>query len=188
MNKYAVLVLTALLALFCSTGMRVLAADEVALVKVVPASVKVAQFGADDKEICKAQELSDGNDRTRWMCRTPVAPLYLEFDLGLSTSVGKLRFANYFTGNNPTRGLKLVDIFITAKPFSAADTTAPLLSKTMTISDATGPAWTDILLDTPQTGQYITLRVKNNWGAPIYAANELEIYTVTDAEVEENIE
>lgn len=185
MNKYAVWVIAAIFAIFVSSNMRLAAAEDTATVKVVPATIKVAQVGADDKEICKAPELSDGNDRTRWMCRTPVVPLFLEFDLGKSALIGKLRFANYFTGNNPTRGLKLVDIFISEKPFSAADTTAPLLSKTMTISDATGPAWTDILLEKPQQGQYVTLRVKSNWGAPFYAANELEIYTVAEEAVEE---
>ncbi|HEY3417471.1 MAG TPA: discoidin domain-containing protein, partial [Armatimonadota bacterium] len=152
--------------------------------KVGSAAVTVTQFAPDGKAVGKVTELTDGNPLSRWLCRqdqspAPLTPIRLSFDLGVERTVVKLRLANYFTGQNFDRGCKTMDVFVGMVPLPAPDA-KPLVAETpLKISDANGPAWTEILLPKPVKARYLTLRITANWGAAgRYAANEVEIYTV----------
>jgi len=151
--------------------------DTAPFYKVDSAKVTVMQYGPDDKAIGAASELTDGNARSRWICRTPVPPLRLGFDLGTACLVSKIRIANYYTGQNFNRGFKVVDIFVGDTLAPVTGGTPAVAAKELKISDAAGPGWTDILLDKPVKGRIVTIRVQSNWGGQFYAANEVEIYS-----------
>ena len=171
---WAVVILTAVF--FGWAAPYALAADE--LNKVGPATVTATQYDTKDKEVGKAPELTDGNAKTRWLCRTADVPLRVVFDMGVARTVGKVRIANYFTGQNFERGFKVVDIFVGDGPAPAKDGTPAAADVEVKISDKDGPAWTDIALAKQVKGRYVTVRVKSNWGGNGYAANEVELYTV----------
>jgi len=158
------------------------AADTPTLNKVGSGTVTATQYSPDDKEIGKAAALTDGNDQTRWLFKpadpTKELPLRLTFDMGIARTVGKVRIANYFRQTNFERGLKIVDFFVGDTSLPVKDAKPTIADVEIKMSDKTAVAWTDIVLAPQVKGRYVTIRVKSNWGAPAYAANEVEIYTV----------
>lgn len=154
------------------------------LQKVDPAAVTVTQYAPDDKVVGLAPELTDGNDRTRWICRNVTdqnLPLRLVFDLGKALTVGKVRIANYYTGANFNRGIKTVDVFVGDALAPAAGGLPAAADVEVKISDAAGPAWTEIPLANPAAGRLVTVRVNSNWGGGSYAANEVELFAADTA-------
>lgn len=171
------------LCLLWLTAGSVLAAEDSPLHKVGAAAMKAAQYATDGTVAGKLTELTDGNTTTRWMCRPDakpeaVVPIRLVFDMGNARTVGKLRIANYFTGNNFDRGFKVVDVYVSDTIAPATGGQPTVADQQIAISTANGPAWTDITLAKQVKARYVTVRVKSNWGGSVYAANEVEIYTV----------
>ena len=166
----------AVTAVFFGWATAALAAEE--LNKVGSATVTATQYDTKDKEAGKAPELTDGNAKTRWMCRNADVPLRVVFDMGVGRTVGKVRIANYYTGSNFNRGFKVVDIFVGDGPAPATGGTPAAADVEVKMSDKDGPAWTDIALANQVKGRYVSVRVKSNWGGNAYAANEVELYTV----------
>ena len=156
-------------------------ADPATLTKIDPATLTVTQYAPDGTVVGKVTELTDGDEGTRWIFRTTQTPaqylpLRLQLDMGTAHTVGKVRIANYFTGANFIRGFKTVDLFVGDALAPATGGTPDAADVQVTISDAKGPAWTDVALAKPATGRYVTVRVKANWGGNTYAANEIELY------------
>ncbi|MEI6518448.1 MAG: discoidin domain-containing protein [bacterium] len=148
-----------------------LSADAAPLNKVGTAAVTVTEGTVAAKIV----ELTDGDVKTRWIMRTGVPQTRLVFDMTAPRTVGKIRVANY-PGANATRGIKDVDVFVGDAPAPAADGT-PAVAKTQIAISTEAVVWTEIALPKPVKGRYVTLRIISNWGAPAYAANEVEIYT-----------
>lgn len=157
----------------------VTAADD-PLHKVGTTAMTAALYATDGTVAAKPAELIDGNPATRWIWRTPeqYLPLRLVFDMGVARTVGKLRIANYYTGQNFERGFKGVEIFVGDALPPATGGTPVVAEMQVAISTKDGPAWTEIALKQPVKGRYVSVRVKSNWGGSSYAANEVEIYTV----------
>ena len=153
-----------------------LAAEQ--LSKAGSATVTATHYDTKDKVVAKAPELTDGNAKTRWLCRTSDVPLRVVFDMGVERTVGKVRIANYFTGQNFDRGFKVVDIFVGDALAPATGGTPAAADVQVKMSAQDGPAWTEIALANPVKGRCVTVRVKSNWGGNAYAANEVELYTV----------
>lgn len=157
------------------------------LTRLASTLVTATQYAPDGKELGKAPELTDGNATTRWLFHSSATPekdlpMRLVFDMGSARTVGKVRIANYGNRQNYDRGLKLVDIFVSDTLAPATGGTPAAANIQIKMSDATGPAWTDITLAQPVKGRYVTVRVQSNWGGNAYAANEVELYTAeTDA-------
>lgn len=165
------------------------------------AAMTVKQYAPDDTVVAKPLQLINGKTTTSWQCKTAAAParfvpMRLVFDLGLQRTVGKVRIANYFAAAPPPAtgpvaaapapapvpdmkcGFKVVDVFVGDVIPPDDGGMAAVADKEVAISTATGTAWTDIALDTPVKGRYVTVRVKSNWGGDAYAANQVEIYTM----------
>lgn len=152
------------------------------LTRLASTLVTATQYAPDGKELGKTPELTDGNASTRWLYRPSATPendlpLRLVFDMGSACTVGKVRIANYGNRQNYDRGIKLVDIFVGDILAPATGGTPAAANIQVKMSDATGPAWTDIALAQAVKGRYVTVRVQSNWGGNAYAANEVELYT-----------